>query len=110
MLEAARRQGRDVERVSFVDAMRWLAAPEGAGELPALVINPDRPGRVEPRVVKRRPKKFMWMTRTRAEWHKRLLAQAPHFPRTDDPQATSLITPSSRRRIFPDHGGGTSSR
>jgi hypothetical protein len=73
MLEGARRQGREVERVSFVDALRWLAgADEG---LPRLVINPDRPGRVEPRVVKRRPKKYMWMTRTRAEWRKRLMAQ-----------------------------------
>jgi hypothetical protein len=76
MLEAARRQGREVERVSFVDALRWLADAAGEGPLPRLVINPDRPGRVEPRVVKRRPKKFMWMTRTRAEWRKRLMAPA----------------------------------
>jgi hypothetical protein len=76
MLEAARRQGREVERVSFVDALRWLVASGGVGELPALVVNPDRPGRLEPRVVKRRPKKFMWMTRTRAEWRKRLMAQS----------------------------------
>jgi hypothetical protein len=76
MLEAARRQGKDVERISFVDALRWLADPEGEEELPALVVNPGRPGRVEPRVVKRRPKKFMWMTRTRAEWRKRLMAQS----------------------------------
>jgi len=41
-----------------------------------LMVNPDRPGRVEPRVVKRRPKKFMWMTRTRAEWGKRVMAQS----------------------------------
>jgi hypothetical protein len=76
MLEAARRQGREVERMSFVDSLRWLAEPGGDGRLPRLVVNPDRPGRVEPRVVKRRPKKFMWMTRTRAEWHKRLIGQA----------------------------------
>src|SRR5262245_20936388 len=76
MLEAARRQSREVERVSFVDALRWLVASDGAGELPALVVNPDRPGRVEPRVVKRRPKNFMSMTRTRAEWRKRLMASA----------------------------------
>ena len=76
MLEAARRQGREVERVSFVDALRWLAGAGGAGRLPRLVVNPDRPGRVEPRVVKRRPKKYMWMTRTRAEWRKRLMAQS----------------------------------
>jgi hypothetical protein len=76
MLEAARRQGREVERVSFVDALRWLAEPGGDGRLPRSVVNPDRPGRVEPRVVKRRPKKYMWMTRTRAEWRKRLMAPA----------------------------------
>ena len=76
MLEAARRQGREVERISFVDALRWLAGAEGDEELPELVVNPDRPGRVEPRVVKRRPKKYMWMTRTRAEWRKRLMAQS----------------------------------
>jgi hypothetical protein len=76
MLEAARRQGREVERISFVDALRWLADSEGDEELPGLVVNRDRPGRVEPRVVKRRPKKYMWMTRTRAEWRKRLMAQS----------------------------------
>ena len=75
MLEAARRQEQGVERVSFVDALRWLAGSEGDEGLPDLVVNPDRPGRVEPRVVKRRPKKYMWMTRTRAEWRKRLMAQ-----------------------------------
>ena len=75
MLEAARRQEQGVERVSFVDALRWLAGSEGDEGLPDLVVNPDRPGRVEPRVVKRRPKKYMWMTRTRAEWRKRLIAQ-----------------------------------
>jgi hypothetical protein len=76
MLEAARRQGREVERVSFVDALRWLAGSGPDEVLPRLVVNPDRPGRVEPRVVKRRPKKYMWMTRTRAEWRKRLMAQS----------------------------------
>lgn len=76
MLEAACRQGRELERVSFVDALRWLAFADPDEALPGLVINPDRPGRVEPRVVKRRPKKFMWMTRTRAEWRKRLMAQS----------------------------------
>src|SRR3954463_13427497 len=76
MLEAARRQEQDAERVSFVDALRWLADSPGGEDLPGLVVNPDRPGRVEPRVVKRRPKKYMWMTRTRAEWRKRLMAQS----------------------------------
>ena len=65
-----------MERVSFVDALRWLTSAGPDEGLPRLVVNPDRPGRVEPRVVKRRPKKYMWMTRTRAEWRKRLMAPA----------------------------------
>uniref|UniRef100_UPI0013ECC8CB transposase n=1 Tax=Paludisphaera soli TaxID=2712865 RepID=UPI0013ECC8CB len=76
ILEAARHQGREVERVSFVDALRWLVHAVGDGRSPRLVVNPDRPGRVQPRVVKRRPKKYMWMTRTRAEWRERLTAQS----------------------------------
>lgn len=31
MLEAARRQGADVDRISFVDAMRWLINAEPGG-------------------------------------------------------------------------------
>ena len=46
MLEAARRQGVDVERISFVDALRWLAEARPGDELPKLVVNPDRPGRL----------------------------------------------------------------
>jgi hypothetical protein len=39
----------------LVDAVRWLIGVEEADAL-ALLVNPSRPGRVEPRVVKRRPK------------------------------------------------------
>ena len=41
-----------------------------------LVVNPDRPDRVEPRVVKRRPKEYNRMTRSRAELRRRLLEGA----------------------------------
>ena len=37
-----------------------------------LVVNPSRRGRVEPRVVKRRPKQYMGMTKPRAELRKEL--------------------------------------
>src|SRR5262249_40953996 len=75
MLEGARRQQVPVARVSFVDALRWLAAAVG-GEVPlVLIVNPLRPGRAEPRVVKRRPKAYDLMTRPRAVLRKRLLAQ-----------------------------------
>jgi hypothetical protein len=79
LLEAARRQGREVVRVGFVDALRWVVTSDGVGELPALMVNPDRPGRVEPRVLKRRPKKFTWMTRTLAKWFILMLMYEFHF-------------------------------
>lgn len=63
MVEAARCQGVVVERISFVDALRWLAQARPGDELPELVVNPDRPGRYEPRVRKRRPKSYPLMTR-----------------------------------------------
>jgi hypothetical protein len=65
MLEAARRQDVPVERISFIDALRWLATAEPGDELPHLVINPLRRGRAEPRVRKRRPKNYKSMTQPR---------------------------------------------
>jgi hypothetical protein len=76
MLEAARRQGVSVGRVSFVDALRWLAGARAGEPLPALVVNPHRPGRYEPRSTKRRPKTYPWLTVPRHELRKRLLKQA----------------------------------
>ena len=65
--EAARRQQVCVERISFVDALRWLASA-GANELLCrLQVNPDRPYRYEPRVRKRRPKQYSLMRNTRAK-------------------------------------------
>ena len=55
MAEASRRQGGDVERISFADALPWLLEAEPDMEMPRLKVNPDRSGRCEPRVVKRRP-------------------------------------------------------
>jgi hypothetical protein len=75
MLEASRRQGVAVDRISFVDALRWLAEARSWERLPRLVVNPDRADRVEPRVKKRRPKKYPLMTRPRSELRKTLLEQ-----------------------------------
>lgn len=73
MGEVARRLGVAPARVSFIDAMRWLV-DAGAGEgLPRLKINPDRPGRVEPRVRKRRPKQYSLMNEPRSELRKKLV-------------------------------------
>jgi Transposase DDE domain len=71
--ESARAQGVAPERISAVDAIRWLIGTEGPGDVRVLVINPARPGRVEPRVVKRRPKQYLRMTEPRADLRKKLL-------------------------------------
>jgi hypothetical protein len=72
MVQAAGRQGVAVDRVSFIDALRWLQEAEKGEEMPELVVNPLRPGRYEPRVRKRRPKQYPLMKRPRAELRKML--------------------------------------
>ena len=54
--KAARRQRVKPARISFVDVLRWLQCAEPGTDLPRFIVNPLRPGRHEPRVVKRRPK------------------------------------------------------
>ena len=70
--ESARAQGVPPERISVIDTIRWLIGAEGDGDVTVLVVNPARPGRVEPRVVKRRPKQYYRMTMPRAELRKKL--------------------------------------
>jgi len=72
---AAARQGVPVDRISFVDALRWLRQAKPGAELPDLVVHPSRPGRFDPRVKKRRPKQYPRMTRPRAELKKELRRQ-----------------------------------
>jgi hypothetical protein len=72
MCEAGERQEVAVDRVSFVDALRWLRGAEEGEEMPELVVNPLRPGRYEPRVRKRRPKQYPVMKKPRAELRKQL--------------------------------------
>lgn len=75
MGEAARRQGVSVERISFIDALRWLLEARPGEEMPELVVNPCRPGRIEPRVRKRRPKQFPVMEQPRSVLRNRLMIQ-----------------------------------
>ncbi len=75
MVEAARRQGVDVERISFVAAMRWLVEAKPGDDLAKLVVNPERPGRYEPRVRKRRPKQYPLMNKPRSVLRKGLVEQ-----------------------------------
>jgi Transposase DDE domain len=75
MQEASRRQGVGPGRISFVDAWRWLRQARPGEALPRLRVNPERPGRVEPRARKRRPKEYDLLTKPRAELRKALLGK-----------------------------------
>ena len=72
MAQAAQRQQVDIDRISFIDAARWLAAARDEESLPWLVTNPHRPYRYEPRVRKRRPKQYPLMQNTRQALRKAL--------------------------------------
>lgn len=72
MLRAAQRQQAPVDRVSFVDALRWLRLAQPETALTALIVNPQRQYRFEPRVRKRRPKQYPLMTKPRAKLRKAL--------------------------------------
>ena len=75
MLEAAARQKVDVERISFIDALRWLQTADAGEPLSKLVVNPHRPNRIEPRVRKRRPKSYPLLTAPRRQLKKHLAQQ-----------------------------------
>jgi Transposase DDE domain len=77
MLQSATLQHTAVERISFLDALRWLGAPSTGMPLVGLIINPIRPNRVEPRVKKRRPKSFPFMIKPRQALRQQLLQQEP---------------------------------
>ena len=75
MVEAALRQNVEVNRISFIDALRWLKSAEEGDELRDLVILPERPNRYEPRVRKRRPKKYKLMNKPRKQLNQELATQ-----------------------------------
>lgn len=66
MLEAAHRQDVPVARVSFADAYKWMRHARPGDVMPKLVVNPHRPGRIEPRCIKRRKKQYDLMNKPRA--------------------------------------------
>ncbi len=76
MLEAARRQGVAVERISFVDTIRWLLSALPGEEMPKLILNPRRPDRHEPRVIKDLQDTYRKMVKPRQELRKALKKQA----------------------------------
>jgi Transposase DDE domain len=72
MLEASSQQEVPLDRISFIDALRWLRDAESDTLLTALVVNPARPNRLEPRVIKRRMTKFTLMKKPRQVLRKAL--------------------------------------
>jgi len=65
MWESARKQGVAAERISLIDTLRWLVG-DGEKDESVLRVNPERRGRVEPRVRKRRPKQYSLMKKPRS--------------------------------------------
>jgi Transposase DDE domain len=72
LLEAARRQQVPVARLSFIDAVRWLADAVHGPVALRLRLVPERPARCEPRAVKRGPKPYARLKQPRHVLRKRL--------------------------------------
>ena len=62
---SAMRQHLGMERISVLEARRWLGAPRPGIPFGAWLVHPVRPQRVEPRVQKRRPQNFPLMIKPR---------------------------------------------
>jgi IS4 transposase len=73
MARAAERQGTTPDRVSFIDALRWLlsAATTPGADVAKLVINPRRERRHEPRVIKDLQDTYRKMVLPRAQLRRR---------------------------------------
>ena len=72
IVKAAAQQGVTPDRISFIDAIRWLLTAAPGEAIPRLVVNPRRAGRHEPRVVKERHASYPRMTTPRMELRKSL--------------------------------------
>ena len=72
MLEAARRQGVTPDRTSFIDALDVLRHAATLATPPPLKVNPVRPGRDEPRRIKRRRDRYPYLTRPRDQLRREL--------------------------------------
>ena len=84
IVAAAQRQRVPPERISFIDALRWLACARPGKRLAKLKVVPYRPIRCEPRAVKRRPKEYDRLTMPRRARRLQLIFA----------QAAALATPA----------------
>jgi hypothetical protein len=78
MLRAAKNQGVSSWRISFVDAMRWLAAKmlglRGTGEL---IVNPPRRNRSQLRTIRRRTSKYAMLKKSRRQTEAEMAEKQP---------------------------------
>lgn len=77
MLAAAIHQGVAVSRVSFIDAMDVLRHAVNHRPWIVLVVRPHRPGRHEPRAIKRRKDRYTYLTRPREQLRQTLGITSP---------------------------------
>lgn len=78
MVAAAQKQGVTPDRISFIDAARWLLWSSPGEALPTLVVNSKRRRPTEPRMVKRGRYRYARLNRPRA-----LLRRPRHQPVVD---------------------------
>lgn len=67
MNQAARAQNVPADRISFVDAMRWLLHHVAGAALPRLVVNPVCKRKTQPRRVKNPRHRYPGLNQSRAE-------------------------------------------
>jgi len=66
MLKAAQKQQVTPDRISFIDTVRWLLSAQVGEQMPKLLVNPTRPDRHEPRVIKDLQDTYRKMSRPRS--------------------------------------------
>jgi hypothetical protein len=67
---AGLRQKVSPERISFIDALRWLLWAQPGAPIPDLIVNPLRPNRHEPRAIKDLQDTYRKLTKPRNELRK----------------------------------------
>ena len=72
MCRAAAQQQVDPQRISFIDAVRWLLWSDPDEALPRLLVNPRRVRDAEPRVIKHGRRKYRMMNQPRQALRDRL--------------------------------------
>ncbi len=72
MMGSAGVQDVSVDRIGFLDALRWLRQAMPGGDPGDILVNPFRRDRVEPRVIKPRMKEFPLMKESRSVLRNRL--------------------------------------